>query len=77
MLCLASNRLTPTGVIGLWNDLSIKTIKAKSPEEIAEVLELHGMKGASETEFQMLKSNYIGRKLQSAGLVMTAGFLGS
>ena len=28
----------PTGAIGLWNDLSIKTIKAKSPEEIVEVL---------------------------------------
>ena len=65
----------PTGAVGMWSDRSIKTIMAKTDEQIQEVLEIHGMKGASMDEFQMLKSNYIGRKIQSSGVVMSAGLL--
>ena len=65
----------PTGAVAMWSDRSMKTIMAKTDEQIQEVLEIHGMKGASMDEFQMLKSNYIGRKIQSSGVVMSAALL--
>ena len=38
-----------------------------------KVLEMHGMKGGTNDDFLMLKSEYIGRKLFTGGIVTAAG----
>ena len=60
----------PTGALGLWNDRSFKTIKARSVDEINEVLEMHGLQKGDLEGFEALKSEYIGRKLMAGGVVM-------
>ena len=65
----------PTGALGGFMDRSSKTIRAKSPEEIAEVLDMHGMKGADIEDFESLKSEYIGRKMMTSGVVMSGALM--
>ena len=65
----------PTGLLGLYQDKSFKTIFARTQEQIDEALEMHGMRGATMEEFQMLKSEYIGRKMMTSGAVMTGAML--
>ena len=64
----------PTGATALWRDKSWKTMTASEgdPRAVREVLEMHGMKGGSIDDFLMLKSEYIGRKLFTGGIVTTA-----
>ena len=63
----------PTGATAMWRDKSWKTITANAgdPQAVKEILEMHGMKGGSVDDFLMLKSEYIGRKLTTGGLVTT------
>ena len=65
----------PTGATALWRDKSWKTITASEgdPRAVREVLEMHGMKGGTNDDFLMLKSEYIGRKLFTGGIVTAAG----
>ncbi len=62
----------PTGLLGGWMDRSGKAIRAGTPDEINEVLEMHGMAKGDIEGFQALKSEYIGRKMMASGIVMTA-----
>ena len=64
----------PTGALSLWTDKSWKTITANSGDSnaVKAILAEHGMAGGSVDDFLMLKSEYIGRKLTSSGLVTTA-----
>ena len=65
----------PTGLLSLWKDRSFKTINAKTPDEIREVLDMHGMAGATDDEFLQLKSEYLGRKMATVGVTMSAAML--
>ncbi len=63
----------PTGVLSLWQNRSFKTIMADAgdPAAVKSVLEEHGFKGGTMDDFLMLKSEYIGRKMATSGVVMT------
>ena len=65
----------PTGATALWRDKSWKTITASEgdPRAVRDILEMHGMKGGTNDDFLMLKSEYIGRKLFTGGIVTSAG----
>ena len=65
----------PTGVLGGYIERSGKVLRAKTPDQIEDALEAHGMRGASEEDFLALKAEYIGRKAMTSGLVITAGML--
>ena len=65
----------PTGILGAWKDRSSKVLRAQTPDEIADVLDAHGMKGATMEEFEMLRSEYIGRKMMTSGVVMTTAIM--
>lgn len=62
----------PTGLLGGWIDRSGKTIRAKSIDEINDVLETHGLEKGDIEGFEALKSEYIGRKMMMSGAIMTA-----
>ena len=64
----------PTGALSLWSDKSWRTISASSgdPAAVKAILAEHGMAGGSVDDFLMLKSEYIGRKLATSGVVTTA-----
>lgn len=62
----------PTGLLGGWIDRSGKTITAKTPDQINDVLEMHGLAKGDIEGFEALKSEYIGRKMMMSGVVMTA-----
>ena len=65
----------PTGALGLWRDKSTKVLRAQTPDQINAVLEEHGMRGATMDEFEMLRSEYIGRKMMTSGVVMTTALM--
>ena len=61
----------PTGAVSLWKDKSFRTITADAgdPGAVKAILEEHGMKGGTVDDFLQLKSEYIGRKLTTSGIV--------
>ena len=62
----------PTGILGGYVGKVGKTLRASTPEEIRDVLDMHGMKGGDNEDFLALKSEYIGRKMMTGSVVMTA-----
>ena len=62
----------PTGILGGYIGKVGKTLRAKTPEEIQDVLDMHGMKGGTTEDFLSLKSEYYGRKMMTGSVVMTA-----
>ena len=62
----------PTGILSAFRNKSFKTLRAKTTEEIQDVLDMHGMKGGDNEDFLALKSEYIGRKIMTGSVVMTA-----
>ncbi len=65
----------PTGALGLWRDKSSKVLRAQTPDEINDALDAHGMRGATMEEFEMLKSEYIGRKMMTSGAVLSTALM--
>ena len=58
----------------MWSDRSARTIMANAndPGAVKAILAEHGMTGGTVDDFLMLKSEYLGRKLTTGGIV-TAG----
>ena len=67
----------PTGALSMWTDKSWRTLTADAGDTAAvkAILEEHGMKGGSVDDFLMLKSEYIGRKLATSGVITTGALL--
>ena len=66
---------SPTGLVGIHMGKANKVFKARTSEEIAEVLADHGITEGGMPAFQALKSEYKGRELMGASVTMGAALL--
>lgn len=62
----------PAGVIGVRMGRARRVFKAKTTEEINDVLAEHGLSGQGVAAFNALKSEYMGRELTGTAITMTA-----
>lgn len=68
----------PLSSLGMAVGRVRQTFNARTPEQIAEVLQVHGIKATgeeAETAFKALKSEYVGRQLMGYSVVMGAGMM--
>ena len=63
----------PLGPLGLAMGKARKAIKAKSPEEIADVLRTHGYRETDRAAFETIRAEYIGRQNMSSMIVTGIG----
>ena len=65
----------PTGALGMAVGKSRKVMKAKTAEQIEEVLVEHGLQGQGIDAFNALKAEYRGRQAMGASVTMGAAML--
>ena len=65
----------PTGALGMAVGKSRKVMKAKTAEQIEEVLVEHGLQGQGIDAFNALKAEYRGRQAMGASVTMGAALL--
>ena len=63
----------PLGPLGLAMGKARKALKAKTDEEIADVLKTHGYKETDRAAFETIKAEYIGRQNMSSLIVTGVG----